>query len=212
MAQTDATHDDAGAGHPIRAQLAVTPHPDSTCAVVSEGRDATEVTHHLKQTPDAESTQCDECHTELSFDDEGGRTYVKTAVGTNCICPVFQQHDCIPRITAVDGGSIVVTLTVPERGILQEILADLQEVGAAVSVEWLVNDTDAATTTEIDASTITDKQQEAMELAREMGYYETPRQAGLSEIAGELDVTESAVSQRLNAAETKLVEAFLDDQ
>lgn len=212
MAQSDSADGSAGGGHPIRAQLAVSPHPDSTCAVVSEGRDATEVTHHLKSTPDTESRQCNECHTELSFDDEDGeRTYLKSAVGANCICPVFQQHDCIPRITAVDSGSVVVTLTVPRREVLQEVLADLREVGSSVTVEWLVNGTDTATTTEIDASSITDKQQEAMSLAREMGYYETPRQAGLSDIAGELDVSESAVSQRLNAAETKLVEAFLDD-
>jgi predicted DNA binding protein len=211
MAQSDSANGGVGGGHPIRAQLAVKPHPDSTCAVINEGRDATEVTHHLKSTPDAESHQCNECHTELSFDDGGDRTYLKSAVGANCICPVFQQHDCIPRITAVDGGAIVTTLTVPERGILQEILDSLKDVGASVTVEWLVNGTDTATTTEIDASSVTEKQQEAMALAREMGYYETPREAGLSDIADELDVSESAVSQRLNAAETKLVQAFLDD-
>jgi predicted DNA binding protein len=211
MAQSDSANGGVDGGHPIRAQLAVTPHTDSTCAVVSEGRDATDITHHLKPTVDAESRGCSECHTELSFDEDGGRTYLKSAVDTNCICPVFQQHDCIPRITAVDGGSMVVTLTVPKREILQEILDGLRGVGASVTVEWLVNGTDNATTTEIDTSSITNKQQEAMGLAREMGYYETPRQAGLSDIAEELGVSESAVSQRLNAAETKLVEAFLDD-
>jgi predicted DNA binding protein len=42
-----------------------------------------------------------------------------------------------------------------------------------------------------------------------MGYYEQPRTTDLGAIADELGVSESAVSQRLNNAETKLVEAYL---
>lgn len=219
MAQPEeAVHgDNTGAQEPLlRAQLAIEPHPDSSCAVVDAGRDPQEVTHDLKVDPtqhggDEDVSDCSECHTELTFGDGDERAYRKSAVNRNCICPIFQDHDCIPRITGVDSGSIIVTLTVPARETLREIISDLRTVGATVDVEWLVNGGDSTRTAEIDVSTITEKQQEALELAMEAGYYETPRRTDLGDIAAELGISESATSQRLNGAETKLVRAFLDE-
>lgn len=203
-------------GSPLRAQVAIEPHPDSHCAVVDAGEDAKAVTHHVKtgnSTSIGGESSCGECHTEMDFgpDADRGRTYLKSAVSTRCICPVFEEHDCIPSVKAVRSGSIVVVLSIPHREVLREIIADLRTVGATVSVEWLVDGTETDATAEIDVSSITDKQREAMERAREMGYYDTPRRADLSEVAAALDISESAVSQRLNAAETKLVKAFIGE-
>lgn len=202
----------------LRAQLAIQPHPDSSCAVVNAGYDATDVTHHLKvdsSTQDSDSDDpgsCGECHTEISFSDKADqeRAYLKSAVRTNCICPIFEEHDCIPQVKGVRDGSIIVVLTVPERDSLRDIIDDLRTVDATVSVDWLVDGSDTSSTTEIDVSTITDKQQEAIEVAQELGYYDTPRQSELGDIADELGISESAASQRLNAAETKLVTAFIE--
>lgn len=221
----DTSHgEDTGAPGPVlRAQLAVEPPADSSCAVINAGKDAKDVTHHLKvdtsknQSNESETasglSDCGECHTELSFTDdvEQEQAYLKSAVSTKCICPIFEQHDCIPRIKSVRSGSIIVVLTVPRRAVLRDVITDIRAVGAAVSVEWLVSGTDGSSLTEIDVSTITDKQQEAMEVAREIGYYDTPRKADLSAVADELGVSESAASQRLNAAETKLVSAYLEE-
>jgi hypothetical protein len=213
------THDGAesGAEGPVlRAQLAIEPHPDSSCAVINAGEDATDVTHRLKGSPPSEAAEfdgdCCECHTEIDFgpDADQDRAYLKSAVSNHCICPIFEEHDCIPRIKGVRSGSMVAVLSIRRREALRDIISDLRAVGGTVSVDWIVEGTDTASTTEIDVSTITDKQQEAMERAREMGYYETPRKAGLGDVAEELGISESAASQRLNAAETKLVTAFLE--
>lgn len=211
-----------GAPEPVlRAQLAIEPPPESGCAVVNNGEDATAVTQHLKtgstECDNAESAggraQCGECHTEMSFSEESDeeRAYLKSAVRTNCICPIFEEHDCIPQIKAVRSGSIIVVLTVPRRDVLREIISDIRAVGASISVDWLVDGNDGNSTTEIDVSTVTKKQQEAIEIAKERGYYETPREADLGDVANELGISESAASQRLNAAETKLVTAFLEE-
>lgn len=61
------------------------------------------------------------------------------------------------------------------------------------------------TTVSIDLDVLTTKQRETLELALDSGYYERPRKSDLSELAAELDVTKSAVSQRLRTAETKLI-------
>lgn len=221
MAQaTESTADSSTGGHErvLRAQLAITPHPDSHCAVVDAGVDASEVKHRLKVDPtqcngEADVTRCTECHTELSFDEDGDseHTYLKSAVSKKCICPVFGTHDCIPRIKAVKSGYLVVVLTVPDRETLREVIDGLRAVGAQITVEWLVDGGEHSETTEIDVSTITEKQQEALELAMERGYYETPRQTNIGELATQLGISNSAVSQRLNAAETKLVKAFIEE-
>lgn len=220
MAHSENAHAGGGTsatGPVLRGQLAIEPHTESRCAVANAGADAREVTHHLKSGSEPHASEtgagCGECHTELAFDEESERerAYLTSTVQTSCICPVFQNHDCIPQIQAVQSGSIIVRLTVPRREVLREIITDLRSVGATVSVEWLVAGGDSGATTEIDVNTITDKQQEALELAHESGYYETPRETDLTDLAGELGISESAASQRLNAAETKLVKAFLDE-
>lgn len=201
----------------LRAKLAIEPDPSSNCAILREGSNARSITHQIKS--GTHSTQEEsrhvigraECHTELSFEGENStRQYLKSAVTGNCICPVFRQHDCIPKITGINANAIIVIVIVPSRSALRDVISDLREVNASVSVEWLVNGGGDSATAEIDVSTITTKQRDALETALELGYYDTPRKTDLSELATQLDISESAASQRLNAAETKLVKSFLD--
>lgn len=215
------------------AQLAIEPHPDSHCAVVDQGRDAETVTHHVKtdrsrgsdgvapaeggdrtgqsrRRGGADTDGCSECHAQMTF--EGGEgAYLTSPIGRHCICPVFEAHDCIPEFEAVRSGSIVVTLTIRARAVLRDIIAGLRAGGASVTIDWLVDGSASSSTTEIDVSAVTDKQQETLELALDSGYYKTPREADLGDLATELGISKSAASQRLNAAETKLVRAFLDE-
>lgn len=200
----------------LRAQLAIEPATDSNCAVVNASDRATPISHDVKL--DGDACGCGdedngECHTELSIESETGinRTYVKSNVQQTCVCPVFSNHDCIPNIKSVRDGRVITTVTVPEREVLREIISDLRRTGADVSLDWLMRGDEPEQTIEINAGDITDKQREALKLAIEMGYYETPRQSTLSDLANELGVTESATSQRLNAAETKLVKSFLEE-
>ena len=53
---------------------------------------------------------------------------------------------------------------------------------------------------------LTDPQHEALRTAYEMGYFEIPRAASLEDVAAELDITASSLSERLRRAQTHLVE------
>ncbi|MEF8812851.1 MAG: helix-turn-helix domain-containing protein [Halovenus sp.] len=202
---------------PLRVQLAIEPHPEANCALAG-AMDTGDVTQELRVAKDPdEGTPCCssyECHLETSASggSEGRRQYRTSSVEGPCICPVFASGDCISRLKGVRNGEIIAVLTVPDRTALREIMQELDAAGATVDVEWLVCQDKPEATTEIDVSNITDKQREAVETALEMGYYETPRQADLSAVADRLGISESATSQRLNAAETKLVRAFLDNE
>lgn len=59
----------------------------------------------------------------------------------------------------------------------------------------------------VDLGVLTRTQWETLRLAFETGYYRTPRQTSLEKLAENLDVSKSAVSQRLNGAERKLVQS-----
>ncbi|WP_436934515.1 helix-turn-helix domain-containing protein [Halovenus marina] len=222
MAQSEssAEGDSSGVGgQPLRARLAIEPHTDSDCAILDADGTSNEVTQQLKypefgpgQHSDS-GTDCRECHSEVVL--EGGddltAAYLTSDVTTHCICPVFAECDCISHITAVRDQKLIVDVTVRDRATLRELMRGLGAVDASVTVEWLVRGDSSTITTEIDTSSITDKQQTAIETAVEMGYYEQPRTTDLGAIADELGISESAVSQRLNNAETKLVEAYLHD-
>lgn len=59
----------------------------------------------------------------------------------------------------------------------------------------------------VDVGMLTQTQWETLELAFTKDYYQKPRGTSLEELANELGVSKSAVSQRLNGAERKLVQA-----
>lgn len=205
----------------LRAQLAIEPHSDAGCVVANHDGDVGDVTQrrkvprsHIEDQSESpgRSEQMGECHTEIT---NGGetveRSYFKSMVQEKCICPVFDEHDCIPEIKGVRSRSVIAVVTIRNRNVLQGLLSDLRAVGAHVSIEWLVRADGSESTVEIDVSNITTKQRETLETALEAGYYETPRETSLSDLAEELSVSESAVSQRLNAAETKLVKSYLEE-
>lgn len=53
---------------------------------------------------------------------------------------------------------------------------------------------------------LTDRQREALRIAYERGYFDVPRNASLEDIAAELDISTSSVSERLRRAQTELIE------
>lgn len=53
---------------------------------------------------------------------------------------------------------------------------------------------------------LTDPQREALRAAYESGYFDIPRAASLEDVAAELDITASSLSERLRRAQTHLVE------
>lgn len=194
----------------VRAQLAVRPHPSANCAVAEYGGEAEKITQSLSFDPagDDDQTTDRECHTVLGYDDRS-QSYKTADVGSNCICPVFEDHECLTEFRDVSDGTLTVVASVPSRETVRELVEGLRDVGATVAVEWLVEDAQRERTTEMDVSSITSKQREALETALELGYYNSPRDADLGDCAEALDISKSAVSQRLNTAETKLVRSFL---
>lgn len=105
---------------------------------------------------------------------------------------------------------LFLTVQVKDRHALHRIVEEYSSMDDEVETITIVDPSeDDPRALNIDVGHITDKQWEALEVANELGHYQTPRGGGLQEIADELDITKSAVSQRLRAAEAKIVSAIL---
>lgn len=57
---------------------------------------------------------------------------------------------------------------------------------------------------------LTDRQREVLQVAFERGYYDVPRRASTAELAAELDLDDSTVSEHLQRAERNIVAAVLN--
>lgn len=60
-------------------------------------------------------------------------------------------------------------------------------------------------------SLTTERQEEVLEAAFEAGYYDTPREATLTEVADAVGVSKATCSEILHRAEGKIVESYLDE-
>jgi DNA-binding CsgD family transcriptional regulator len=93
-----------------------------------------------------------------------------------------------------------------EQDALQRLVADLPD-HLSVSVNRL-GEYDAYRDSHVTA--LTRRQEEVLEVARELGYYEVPRQASVREIADELGCSKSTVANHLRKAEARLVALYED--
>jgi hypothetical protein len=62
------------------------------------------------------------------------------------------------------------------------------------------------------ASALTDRQKEALVTAWELGYFDVPRESTLVEVAEELGISDTAVSQRLRRAQSTICEGLFGER
>ncbi|WP_276410101.1 helix-turn-helix domain-containing protein [Haloarcula halobia] len=89
---------------------------------------------------------------------------------------------------------------------LQGLIADLPD-HLSVSVSRL-GEYDAYR--ELQVTALTNRQAEVLEVAREQGYYEIPRQASVRDVADEVGCSKSTAANHLRKAEARLVSLYED--
>lgn len=187
---------EAAAG-PLDVRLAVDVDASGGCPL--RDRDAEEVRQSLTRSEFGDEQVC-----QVAIHGVETCQYQRTPVEAACPCSIVETHDCIADLVSVSGGTLVYSLVVPDRATLRSIIADLREAGASVRLDRIrTGIDDGPGATGVDG--LTGKQREALAVAIAAGYYEKPREATLEDLADELEITPSGVSQRLNAVERKLV-------
>lgn len=100
----------------------------------------------------------------------------------------------------IEGGTAVVDVTAPHEQ-LSALKTQFEMVGVDFEVAYLYE----TTSTE---RLLTDRQEELVAAAIEAGYYDTPRACTLTELAAELEVAKSTLSETLHRAEGRIVKQF----
>lgn len=96
------------------------------------------------------------------------------------------------------------------RGDTHESISDFQAYcrDAGIPIE-LTSLSDLSTAEIEDEYGVTETQREALVLAYERGYFDSPRESTLQEIAAELDISRQALASRLRRGHRRLLEATL---
>jgi predicted DNA binding protein len=131
---------------------------------------------------------------------------------TTCICEHIKSELGPLRSAYARNGDLHVTLHTADLESLRGLIADLGEEFGDVSLEYLVQgrtDADESALVPVDLRRLTDRQQEVLETAHGMGYFEYPRAANASEVAAELEIEPSTFAEHLSAAQRKLFEELM---
>lgn len=182
---------------------------DHPCPLCRENASFEDIRHQVDQEKcliDAQNTgPSGECSNNFSSIE-----HIETSIRPDCPCPVFVEYGCIPQVAESDESTLTIKTHLSDRELLNELITGLKSAAECVSV-WRLkriaaqDDENREKFVTLDLYELTQKQRQAITTAVAAGYYETPREISLGEIADRLDITKSALSQRLKAAEAKLV-------
>lgn len=99
-----------------------------------------------------------------------------------------------------------IVLEVADHEALTTLLETIESANVEVSTKNISTASLSPTeTVTLDLDVLTEKQRRTLALALDEGYYDRPRKTDLAALADALDISRSAVSQRIRTAEKKLV-------
>lgn len=208
----------------VRAELEVT--EPVGCPVASLAVDTTEELQDVRWTENVDGTVDEQFRTaapvdgdgvdaDKLFEDDAGSVYrVERDADDPCVCEAIERLGVPVQEVTATGGSLVVTAYLTGVEELREVVAAARERGE-VRVRRLSRTDGGGAPTDlvsVDRSVLTDRQQEVLETAYEMGYFEHPRDSNATEVADALGVCPSTLIEHLSAAQSKLLGGLLADR
>lgn len=115
--------------------------------------------------------------------------------------PYFRRHDISMLDVAGSGEGFWARLRVPDRETLRTLVDKLEALDANPRIERIYTAAERADT----GNVLTEKQCESIRLALDEGYFESPSQVTLEELATDLDITPQTLSKHIRSGVRKLV-------
>ena len=119
------------------------------------------------------------------------------------VFPFFREHDITTLRACRSAAGLELEARFPDRGTLAAFLTTAEEIAEQVRTRRLFAERSVSN----GPAQWTEKQEVAVRLAYEEGYFATPRQATLDELASHLEVTPQTLSRHLRVGIEKLVAA-----
>lgn len=204
------TTEDGQTSHTLYVEFELSSVADVECPLEAFGEE--EVTRVTQQ------SLGDDCHVDTTLgtdDDETEIVHSTATMGEDCHCPVFLEFDSIPEIIEVKEEHVVVRTHLADRTQLAALVDELKAVTGRLALRRLVRtdatEADQPRQTSLDLSELTETERATAAKAVARGYYRTPRETTIGELATEAGISDSAMSQRLSAVESKLALAAFAD-
>lgn len=146
-------------------------------------------------------------HTRLAKFEETAHYVVTydTDVDTLGTYHVAVEQDIAYSNVQLRDGEYHVRARVPDRPALATLRTHCREHDIPFRLERIYEEEAPNAVVEV----LTDAQREAVELAYDRGYFDSPRETTLDAVADELDISRQALADRLRRGHKKLVEAVL---
>jgi hypothetical protein len=213
----------------IRAELRV--DADGTCPVAEAAAEAGASTFSISRgiDPEGAGTVTEEFMLDgapaddPTIDEELTQvfTYGSRAVyrftrqrGQGCPCECIERFDCPVVDVHTEDGILYLVFHAADVDELRRIITTLRERYPAVDIRRLLRSEGDRSTHDlvfVDRGRLTERQREVLETAHRMGYFDRPKGANGGEVAEALDISRSTFAEHLAAAQTKLLDAILEN-
>ena len=133
--------------------------------------------------------------------------------GGACACEVVERTGTPISSVRAQDGALLLTFRTFELEEIADIVDGLRQHFDGVLVEELTQDheDDSSDRVIVDRDLLTTRQREILETAHKLGYFEYPKGANATDVAEELDIARSTFTEHLAAAQTKLLDALLEE-
>lgn len=195
---------DDGPTRRLRVDLDVEPDSEFACPITDVDADVDGVRINAVG---------DECNVDIQpSETDAPMIRSEGEVSEDCLCYVFKQFDCVPHVRGVEDETMRVSTYVDDRTAVRGLVERLRDVVADVTLARLtiVDGPSATEQATFDLSALTPKQREALELAVVRGYFDDDVDTSLGDLADELEISKSALSQRIRTAQSKIVTELFD--
>ena len=168
------------------------------------------------QSPDVEAVErtlrdSDIVESVEIVDRVGNETLFRVAwsQGVNGVIETIKDTDSVILESSGHGDHWSFQLRFPGNDALSTFDRTVVEKGVDLELEGVHNPLEADEPPELQ---LTEQQREALVVALDHGYFEVPRETTLVELAEELNISDSAVSQRIRRGLTKILSNRLDGE
>jgi len=219
-----ATRANANAGDGIRAVVHVGSPGQCPAAALSNESQST-VTDVTWSTPDGEGRVVEDLTVETAdgVDDDrltevyragSRRTYrFDREAEPSCVCQSVEELGVPLADVQARDGALELTFFADDVGVVRETVSRLRGGFDDVSVKYLsrAGDADSSDLVMVDRDRLTARQREVLETAHDLGYFEYPKGANAATVADELGIATSTFVEHLSAAQSKLLDAVLEE-
>lgn len=132
----------------------------------------------------------------------------------SCPCECLGVYGCAIERYVAESGDLTIAFHAADFDELQAVIADCRERFDEVDVRRLVRSPADDTRSDavfVDRSRLTTRQLQVLQTAYRLGYFERPRRANATEVAAELGIDASTMTEHLTLALSKVLDDLLED-